>query len=97
MDLLWSVAGLWKVIAERLGFDDDIIDEIFTNNETEEACLQDCVEQWIMRLGPTWQKLAHVLSDMGQNSLAQQAWSRGGCDNISNLECAIWVWYVRLY
>ena len=77
MDLLWSVAGLWKVIAEGLGFDDDIIDEIFTNNEMEEACLQDCVEQW-MRLGPTWQKLAHVLSDMGQNSLAQQAWSGGG-------------------
>ena len=39
MGLLWSVAGLWRVIAEGLGFDDDLIDEIYTNNETEEACL----------------------------------------------------------
>ena len=88
MGLLWSVAGLWRVIAERLGFDDDLIDEIYTNNETEEACLQDCVEQW-MRLGPTWQKLAHVLSDMGQNSLAQHAWSGGGGNDITSLECAM--------
>jgi hypothetical protein len=83
MGLLWNVAGLWRVIAEGLGFDEDLIDEIYTNNETEEVCLQDCVEQW-MRLGPTWQKLAHVLSDMGQNSLSQQAWSRGkhwSCDD----------------
>ena len=76
--LLRSVAGLWKTIAEGLGFDEELIYEISTKNETEEACLQGCVEQW-MRLDPTWQKLAHVLSDMGQNSLSQQVWSGGEC------------------
>ena len=78
MSLLLAVAGLWKDIAEGLGFDDDMIDEIFTNDDTDEACLQNCVEQWFRKLDPTWQKLSRVLSDMGQESLAQQALHNGG-------------------
>ena len=72
MKLLYCVAVRWKDIAEGLGFVEHHIDEIFTNNETDVACLQDVMEQW-MRLGPTWEKLAQVLSDIGEDSLAQQA------------------------
>ena len=74
VSLLRCVAVHWRAIAEGLGFDEDHIDEIDTNNETDVACLQDCMKQW-MRLGPTWKKLALVLSDVGEDSLAQQAWS----------------------
>ena len=76
MCLLMGVAGRWKLIAEGLGFDEDHIgDEIFTNNPTDEARLQDCVEQWISRLQPSWEKLSHVLRDMGEYKLAQKAWN----------------------
>ena len=78
MSLLLAVAGLWKAIAEGLGFDEDMIDEIFTNDNTDEACLQNCLEQWINKLDPTWEKLSRVLSDVGQESLAQQALQNGG-------------------
>ena len=78
MSLLLGVAGLWKAIAEGLGFEEDLIDEIYTNDDTDEACLQNCVEQWINKLDPTWQKLSHVLSDMGQESLAQKALQNEG-------------------
>ena len=72
MKLLYSVAIRWKDIAKGLGFVEHHINEILTNNETDVACLQDVMEQW-MRLGPTWEKLAQVLSDIGEGSLAQQA------------------------
>ena len=76
MNLLWGVAGRWREIARGLEFDEDHIEnEIFTNNSTDEACLQDCVEQWIARLQPSWEKLSHVLRDMGEEELAQKAWS----------------------
>ncbi|CAI8019265.1 hypothetical protein GBAR_LOCUS11596 [Geodia barretti] len=73
MSLLMGVAGRWKTIAEGLGFDEDLIDEIDTNNEMNEACLQDCVEQWVGRLVPSWETLSVVLSDNGEDELARLA------------------------
>ena len=77
MSLLMGVASRWKVISEGFGFDEDLIDEIDTNNETDEACLQDCVEKWVGRLQPTWKKLSIVLSNMGEDELAQDALNKG--------------------
>ena len=37
---LIPMAGKWKEIGEALKFDEDHLDEIFTNNETDEDCLQ---------------------------------------------------------
>ena len=34
----------WKKIGEALQFDEDHLDEIFTNNETDEDCLQAMLE-----------------------------------------------------
>ena len=79
MSLLVGVAGRWKEIAEGLEFDEDLIDEIDINNESDEDCLQDCVEQWNSRLQPSWEKLSQVLRHLGEEDLAQQAWSGGGC------------------
>lgn len=78
MELLYIAAVRWKDIAQGLGFVDHHIDEIYTNNETDLACLHDVMEQW-MRLGPTWEKLALVLSDIGEDSLARQAGGDGEC------------------
>ena len=78
MDLLYDIRGGWQKIAEGLGFDEDMIDEIFTNNETDEACLMNCIEIWVQRLGPTWEKLSHVLANMGENQLADKACPSAG-------------------
>ena len=77
MSLLMGVANRWKGISEGFGFDEDLNDEIDTNNETDEACLQDCVEVWVGRLHPTWKKLSIVLSNMGEDELAQLAMNKG--------------------
>ncbi|CAI8046215.1 hypothetical protein GBAR_LOCUS25541 [Geodia barretti] len=79
MSLLWGVAGRWKEIAEGLEFDEDLIDEIDTNNDMNEGCLQVFVEIWVTRLQPSWEKLSRVLRDLGEEELARQALS--GSDN----------------
>ena len=66
MSVLRNFAGRWKAIADGLGFNEDMIDEINTNNEMNEACLQDCVEQWVARLGPSWEKISRILEDLGE-------------------------------
>ena len=80
MSLLYEAAGQWKVIAAGLRFDEDMIDEIFTNNQTDELCLRHMVEIWVSRLAPSWETLSLVLRDMGRNDLAHKTWSEGsGC------------------
>ncbi|CAI8039686.1 hypothetical protein GBAR_LOCUS22117 [Geodia barretti] len=73
MSLLWGVAGRWKEIAEGLEFVEDLIDEIDDNNDMDEGCLQHCVDIWISKLQPSWEKLSHVLRDMGEVEPAHQA------------------------
>ena len=77
MSLLWGVAGRWKEIAEGLKFDEYLIDEIDTNNDTDEGCLQVCVEMWVTKLQPSWEKLSHVLKELGEVELARQAGNGG--------------------
>ena len=88
MSLLWGVAGHWKEIAKGLGFDEDYIDdEIDPNNDMDEGCLQVCVEIWVFKLQPSWEKLSHVLRDLGEVELARQAGNKG-----SVLMCNTWQW-----
>ena len=85
MSLLRGVAGRWKMIAEGLKFDEDFIDEIDTNNDMNEACLQHCVEIWVTKQQPSWEILSHVLRDLGEEELARQALNQG-----SVLLCNTW-------
>ena len=77
MSLLWGVAGRWKEIAEGLEFDEDMIDEIDTNNDMNEGCLQVCVEIWVFKLQPSWEKLSRALRDLEEVELARQAGNKG--------------------
>ena len=38
--------------ALRIGIDEDLEDEIYTNNETNEACLQETLEYFFKRRAP---------------------------------------------
>ena len=67
MSLLWGVAVRWKEIAEGLEFDEDLID---TNNDMDEGCLQVCVEMWVFKLQPSWEKLSHALRELEEVELA---------------------------
>ncbi|CAI8028055.1 hypothetical protein GBAR_LOCUS15989 [Geodia barretti] len=87
MSLLWGVAGRWKEIAEGLEFDEDLIDEIDTNNDTDEGCLQVCVGMWVTKLQPSWEKLSHVLKELGEVELARQVGSEESQPQVKSFQC----------
>ena len=49
---LYSIAGKWSDFALKIGIDEDLEDEIYTNNESNEACLQETLEYFFKRRAP---------------------------------------------
>ena len=50
--------------------DEDLLDEIFTNNETDEECLKVMLEVWLQKsTNPTWKDVTDALSKIGKNQL----------------------------
>ena len=50
--------------------DEDLLDEIFTNNETDEECLKAMLEVWLQKsTNPTWKDVTDALSEIGKNQL----------------------------
>ena len=62
---LLPYASKWQSLGEALSLDDDRLDEIFTNNETDEACLREMVELYMMRsdLDHSWEEIEHALKN----------------------------------
>ena len=50
--------------------DEDLLDEIFTNNETEDECLRAVLEQWL-QIHPTFEDLSDALQKIGEKQLAE--------------------------
>ena len=50
--------------------DEDLVDEIFTNNETDGECLKAMLEVWLQKsINPTWKDVTDALSKIGKNQL----------------------------
>ena len=49
--------------------DDDLLDEIFTNNERNEECLRVMLELWLQKsMNPTWKAVTDALSKIGKKT-----------------------------
>ena len=58
----------WQKLGELLAMDEDLLDEIFTNNETDEECLKAMLELWLQKsMNPTWKDVTDALSTIGKN------------------------------
>jgi len=70
---LHSLSSEWQKLGEALGLDEDLLDEIFTNNESEEECLRVMLEVWFQKSWkPTWRVVANALVAIEENQLARQ-------------------------
>ena len=56
---LLFMASKWQAVGEALSLDEDRLDEVFTNNETEEACLRVMLEHYMERsdLKHNWEEV----------------------------------------
>lgn len=67
-----AVTPKWKQLAEVLRVDEDLIDEIFTNNNgIDEECLKDILDVWLKKSSPTWKGVADALQRIGEDQLAE--------------------------
>ena len=60
-------ASKWQSLGEALSLDEDRLDEIYTNNETDEICLQEMLEVYMMRpnLSHSWGEIQNALKKIG--------------------------------
>ena len=61
----------WNEFGESLGINEDLIDEIYTNSETDEECLKEILDVWIKKSSPTWKEVADSLKSIGEKKLAE--------------------------
>ena len=63
MSKLIPMVTKWKEIGEALKFDEDHLDEIFTNNETDEGCLQAMLEFYFKNsdFEHTWEEIDRAI------------------------------------
>ena len=64
-------ASKWQSLGLALSLDDDRLDEIFTNNETNEACLQEMLELYMMRSdrNHNWEEIEAALERIANGEL----------------------------
>ena len=67
--LLLPLASKWKGVGEVLGCGEDHLDEIFTNNNTDQDCLRNLTEIYQGR--HSRQDMVTALEEMGEIELAQ--------------------------
>ena len=66
--VLQPVAPNWKKLGEALSVDEDDIDEIYTNNETDEDCLHELIERFIV-VHHNWEDVATALRKKDKETL----------------------------
>ena len=66
------MASKWKEFGEALSVDEDDIDEIFTNNDTDEACLCDLLDRFVV-VHHNSVDVEGALRKMGEEHLAERA------------------------
>ena len=72
-----TVVEQWQKLGELLAMDEDLLDEIFTNNETNEDCLKAVLEVWLQKsTNLTWTDVTHALKELGNVELAESLYHR---------------------
>ena len=67
---LLSHASKWQSLGLALSLDEDQLDEVYTNNVTDETCLQELLELYMMRsdLNHSWEEIQAALEKIGSSS-----------------------------
>ena len=72
-----AVTPKWQQLAKMLGVDEDLTDEIFTNNNgIDEECLKDILDVWLKKSSPTWKGVADALQRIGEDQLTESLYHK---------------------
>ena len=70
--ILHPICSKWKKLGMVMSVDDDYLDQVFTNNEGDEACLRDLLERYMDNgdFQHNWEEIVAILKKMDENVLA---------------------------
>ena len=80
-----AITPKWNEFGESLGINENLIDEIYTNSETDEECLKEILDVWIKKSSLTWKEVADSLKTIGENKLAESLYIK------CKLHCSVFV------
>ena len=61
----------WQELGQQLGIDEDLLDEIYTNNQRDEECLRAILEVWLqISMNPKWSDVTDAILKIGKDHLA---------------------------
>lgn len=75
--LLTELASLhhdWKELGAAMSFSEDLLDEIYTNNETDEGCFRDLLEYYMKKRDKkhSWAEIVSILKEIDVGDLADK-------------------------
>ena len=73
-DQLWPLHDKWQKLGDVMSLSEDLLDEIFTNNEDDESCLREILELY-MKVGDrqhTWDEIHSFVKAVGDENLADK-------------------------
>ena len=70
---LLNIAPKWQQLGEQLGVSDTLLDEIFTNYNSDQECLVQMLAFWLRNHDshPTWREIACALHLMEEHAYAE--------------------------
>ena len=70
--ILHPICSKWKKLGMAMSMDDDHLDQVFTNNEGDEACLRDLLERYMDNgdFQHNWEETVNFLKRIDELSLA---------------------------
>ena len=79
LDALVEFQENWLQIGAAFGLDEDLLDEILTNNSSSYICLMNMIQYYIQQCDttPTWEDIARVLKRIEVAGLVQSIRRKG--------------------
>ena len=72
LPFLHPLTSKWLSLGEALSLDEDWLDEIFTNNGTDEGCLQEMLELYMRNcdFDHNWEEMVSILRKAEEETIA---------------------------
>lgn len=67
--LLLPIDSRWKEFGQKMGCAEDLLDEIYTNNETNRDCLRNLTD--VYQSGKSRESIAMILEEIGETELSE--------------------------
>ena len=73
-DQLWPLHAQWKKLGSAMSLSEELLDEIFTNNEEDESCFRQVLDYYMGKHDKqhSWEEIVSILKKIEAKELAEK-------------------------